>query len=243
MDEHDEGRSQRSENREQPELAAPWELEDEESGAESGNHRRDAFTPARKKAFLKVLAKSGCILDACRQVGVSSRTVYNHQESDPEFARHCTLATEMAGTVVELMAWERGVTGVEVDVVRGGKFIGTTLKRSDSILRLLLQGANPKKYGPRPGFTRKRLLAHERKRIEEEIRSRMAVARPTMEEVRDEVISRLRSLRGHRDRQRLEEGWVVTEDGHWIPPGWVRVDGADGRSSNEGGACENDDSV
>ena len=230
----------------QPEPAAPWEVEEESPGEAPPGQRHDAFTPARKRAFLKALSKSGCILDACRDVGVSSRTVYNHQESDPEFGKNCRLAIAMSATPVELAAWERGVTGVEVDVIRGGKFIGTTLRRSDSILRLLLQGANPKKYGPRPGFTRKRLLAHERKQIEKEVRARLAASGPSIEQVRDEVVGRLKSLRAHEERQRLADGWTKTEDGYLIPPGWVRADGgggACGGGDTDGGASENGDSV
>lgn len=153
-------------------LPAPWESNDA-TAAETARRRHDAFTPARKKAFLKILGKTGCILDACRAVGVSNRTVYTHQEKDHEFFRHCRLAIEMAGTEIELMAWERGVVGVEEEVICGGKMV-TRIKRSDSVLRLLLQGANRKKYGPRPGFSRKRLLAHERQEIERKVRHEMA---------------------------------------------------------------------
>lgn len=156
-------------------LAVPWEQEAYGGAPEDApsRPRHDAFTPARKKAFLKILGKTGCVLDACRSVGVSSRTVYTHQEKDYEFARHCRLATDMAGTEIELMAWERGVVGVEEEVICGGKLV-TRVRRSDSVLRLLLQGANRKKYGPRPGFSRKRLRAWERDEIEREVRHEIA---------------------------------------------------------------------
>ncbi|HWT11283.1 MAG TPA: hypothetical protein VN231_00860 [Allosphingosinicella sp.] len=250
MDDDNAARERRSRDRDEAErarLPAPWEAEEQADGEDGVRHRVDAFTPPRKKAFLKALSKSGCILDACREIGVSSRTVYNHQESDAEFSRHCQLAIEMSATPVELAAWERGISGVEVDVFRGGKFIGTTLKRSDSILRLLLQGANPKKYGPRPGFSRKRLMAHERKQIEQEIRQKQSASAPPIEAVTDEIIAKVRAITAHRDKRRLAEGWTKTEDGYLVPPGWVRADGgraaSGGGGEADGGAHENGDSM
>jgi AraC-like DNA-binding protein len=208
-----------------PRLPAPWEAEDE-SGQEADGprHRHDGFTPARRRAFLKALSKSGCILDACREIGISSTTLYRHQREDGEFLRHCTLAIQMARTPVELAAWERGVTGVEEEYVRGGQ-VYTRIRRSDSILRLLLQGANPKKYGARPGFTRKRLLAHERKQIEEEVRARIAAATPPIERVRESILTKIDNIERHQNQQRLAGGWTLTEDGDWIPPGYGPIPG------------------
>jgi|GEM_PF-1084616 len=196
----------------------PWDGEPPE---EAGRQRHDAFTGAKKQLYLKALAKAGCILDACRLTGVSSSTVYNHQASDPDFARHCQLAIDMASTPIELTAYERAVVGVEEDVIRGGKVVGTRMRRSDYMLRVMLQGSNPKKYGPRPGFKRKRLLKFERKQIEREVVARMQVQTPKIEAVRDEVLTKLRAIRGHREDRRREEGWTELGCGVWIPPGWV----------------------
>jgi uncharacterized protein involved in type VI secretion and phage assembly len=38
-------------------------------------------------------------------------------------------------------------------------------------------------------------------------------------------------------REKLAAGWTRTEEGDWIPPGWVRV-GSRGASLVEGGADE-----
>lgn len=191
---------------------------------ESSGERRDAFTPGKKAKFLDVLGKTGCILDACRKTGISKSTVYNHQRSDPDFRRHCDLATHMAGTTAELMAWERAVVGVEEDVIQYGKHVGTRIKRSDALLRFLLQGAKPKKYGPRAGFTRKRLMKEERKQIEREFHARIAVNRVSPDEMAKKLIGKMRALVRQNDAERLEQGFVKAEGGHLIPPGWVRAE-------------------
>ncbi len=226
-------------------LPAPWETEDEPAEDEAAaRQRHDAFTPARKKAFLKVLSRTGCILDGCRAVGVSPRTVYNHQGTDYEFLKHCTLAVKMAGVTIELAAFERGVVGVEEEVFRGSKLVGTRIKHSDSVLRLLLQGANRKKYGPRPGFTRKRLLKHERKEMEREIRARIAAERPPEGELAEILARKLELLEARTLKKKLASGWTRTEEGHMIPPGWVRIeDGQTGPGPDGGGPCESGDSM
>ena len=186
--------------------------------------RHDAFDGKRRKLFLDALGECGCLRDAARKAGVSHQTVYNHQACDKQFARQCALALDMASTTVELQAWERGVVGVEEPILYRGEIVGTRLKRSDSILRLLLQGSNRKKYGPNPGFTRRRLHKLERKRIEQEVRDDLRARRKSPEEV-DRLLNKQLDILGARlARERLEQGWIqVGED--WIPPGWVRADG------------------
>lgn len=203
-------------------LPAPWEAEDYVGADEGAGQRHDAFTLPRRQVFLKALAKTGCILDACRAAGVSKSTIYNLQNSDEEFAKHCRLAVDMANVPVELAAWERGVTGIEEEVIRGGKVVGTRLKRSDSILRLLLQGSNRKKYGPRPGFSRKRLMRWERKKLEEEIYARVAEEqRRSGEKAKANILRKLENIARHREPAMLAAGWTKTKRDEWVPPGWT----------------------
>jgi hypothetical protein len=209
-------------------LPVPWESEtDDADGVPGARRRHDAFTPARQRDFLRVLAKTGCILDACRAVGVSSRTVYNYQDKDAEFARNCALAIRLAASVPELKAWERAVEGVEEQFACGGQ-VYTRRRYSDSLLRLLLQASNPGKYGARPGFTRKRLRKWERKQIEDEVHAGIAAKARPIEQVRGNILRKLEAIERHRAPAKLAAGWTQTEDGHWIPPGWVRAADAGG---------------
>lgn len=212
-----EGEEERDEN-----LPAPWEEDAYLEGNEGGPQRHDAFTLPRRQNYLKALAKTGCLLDACRETGVSKSTVYNLQSSDEEFAKHCRLAVEMANVPVELAAWERGVTGIEEEVIRGGKVVGTRMKRSDSILRLLLQGSNRKKYGPRPGFSRNRLMQWERKQLEKEIYARVAAERRvSFERAKESILSKIENINRHEEQARLAAGWTKRKDGELVPPGWT----------------------
>ncbi len=214
-----------------PEEAAPWEGDPPE---DTGRQRHDAFTGAKKQLYLKALAKTGCILDACRVTGISSSTVYNHQASDPDFARHCGLAIDMAATPIELTAYERATVGHEEPVIRGGKIVGTRIRRSDYMLRILLQGSDPKKYGPRPGFTRKRLLKFERKQIEREVRAEMAEPKMSFDDAIASLDEKLRHLGERTDARRRAEGWTELSGSVWVPPGWVWTGEGDPREAVAG---------
>jgi len=208
----------------------PWEPETPEAPRDPSapRQRHDAFTDARKCAFLKALMKSGCVLDACRATGISAKTVYRHQDSDPRFAENCRLALRMSEAPLELIAWKRAVEGVDREFACGGQ-VHVRRIYSDSLLRLLLQGANPRKYGARPGFTRKQLVKAERRQIRREVEAEFRpggkyAPRPRdPEEVKRSILTKLSAIERHRNRERLATGWTQTPDGDWLPPGygWV----------------------
>jgi hypothetical protein len=198
------------------------------SDGKKAGERHDAFTEARKCVFLKALVKTGCIQDACRLTGTVPRTVYRHQRSDPRFFDHCRAALRMSGTPTELTAWQRAVEGVEEEYVCAGE-VRVRRRYDHNLLRLLLQGSNPRKYGPRPGFKRKRLLRHERKRMEREIRAEIAaereLAQRSPEEVTETIVQRVAAIRRHSDRAKLAAGWTRAADGYLLPPGYGPIAG------------------
>ncbi len=212
------GRDDEAPKHEQP---APWDEPPEDDPAPARPARHDAFTPARHRVFLKHLVKTGCIADAARLTGVAARTIYRHQEADEGFARNVELAIRMAGGGVEQTAWERGVLGVDEQFACGGK-VYTRKRYSDSLLRLLLQGSNPDKYGSRPGFTRKRMRKWEREEIRREIHRENLAKQPSIEQVKRTIIERANNIRRQREQRQFAEGWSRSEDGDMIPPGWVR---------------------
>jgi hypothetical protein len=191
--------------------------------------RHDAFTEARKCKFLEALAKTGCVLDACRLVGVGPRTVYRHQESEPRFAENCRIALRMSATPLELTAWQRAVEGVEQEFACGGQ-VHVRRRYDGSLLRLLLQGSNPKKYGARPGFKRKRLLRHEKKQIEREVRAEFAAKNSaSIDETCEVLARRLRAFgvrtQAEEEAHKLAGGWTKSPEGDWVPPGYAPLPG------------------
>lgn len=208
----------------------PWDEEPEGqgAGAQDARARHDAFTEAKKSVFLRALVKTGGILDACRLTGIAARTVYRHQQDDQRFFGHCCLALRISATPVELTAWERAVDGVQEEYAVGGRVMRRT-RYSDGLLRLLLQASNPRKFGPRPGFKRKRLLKFERKQMEREIRAEIDEEErrngKSFEDAVESVLTKIAAIERHEEPKKRAAGWTKSPDGHWVPPGYAPVPG------------------
>ena len=148
--------------------------------------KRDGFTPAKKAKAVEALGKYGNVADAARVAGVSDTTFYKHLNKDAEFARLCETARAQAGKPLETLAWQRAVEGAPETIIRKGEVVQVKIKPSDSLMRLILQASNPKKYGrlSRGGASRRQIERRVRLSIEKELR-------PIIEaEVRSEIAAR-----------------------------------------------------
>ena len=154
--------------------------------------KKGGFTPAKKAACLDALGRGVTVAEACREAAISPTTFYKHEKKDPEFASLCRAArARSAGSVgLEIMAWERGVTGVEEDVVQGGKVVGTRRKRSDAVFKMLIEGGTTGRYGPQIRALREQIEKELRPKIEAEIRSEIARKRRLEEPLMIERIER-----------------------------------------------------
>jgi hypothetical protein len=191
--------------------------------------RHDGFTPKKQRKFIKILAKTGCVLDACRGIGLSSTSAYRAKEKLPDLAREWESALKRAATTLDAVAWKRGVEGVEEPVYYAGKFSHMAVKRSDSILRLLMMGSNRKKYGRMGGAAGAKIGADEREQIRREAKQELRAKlkdKQGMDRIREELLERLETLN---KRLVAESGYTRMPDGSLIPPGWraERIDGSE----------------
>ncbi len=157
-------------------------------------NRGDGFTPVKRRKFLKVLAKTGCVSDGARVAGISTVTVDRWRRRDAVFSQACEAALQIASSHIETLAWERAVTGIEEPIWNYGKQVGTRIKRSDSVFRLLLQASNRKKFGRQGAAGVKALTARARKRIEAEVRADIAAGQPDRDELVRELKLRLMTI-------------------------------------------------
>lgn len=113
----------------------------------------------------------------------------------------------MSATPLELTAWSRAVEAVEQEFACGGQ-VHVRRRYVSGLLRLLLQGANPKKYGSRPGFKRERLLKAERKEMEREVRADSAAKerRRLCEEPMEDFERKPNAFIGRAERKKLDAG-------------------------------------
>lgn len=187
--------------------------------------RHDGFTPAKQRKFFKALKKCGCIRDACRVAGISKTTVDRWRNKDELFDDKVEAACAIASVELDMIAWKRATEGTEEKVYRDGRLVFTRVKPSDAMLRLLMQGANPKKYGrtgqaPRP--KNKHLLKKLKKQAEREVAAAYSAGNMAATQAR---LTELVAMVGRREaRRKLGEGWTPGPDGRLVvPPGWRMV--------------------
>jgi len=170
--------------------------------------KRDGFTPAKKAKAVEALGKYGNVTDAARVAGVSDTTFYKHLNKDSDFARLCETARASAGRPIETLAWQRAVEGAPETIIRKGEVVQIKVKPSDSLMRMILQASNPKKYGrmSRGGASRRQIEKKLRKEIEAEARAQaQSELVASNEEVRVALIEALR-IHGIRVRAAKAEG-------------------------------------
>jgi hypothetical protein len=145
--------------------------EDEGMATDDGRGvRSDGFDGPKRQYFLIALSKGESVLGACRLVGISNRTAYNHRDRDPQFARDWELARAKSWLPVELAAYERAIIGIEEPVYRYGKLSHKRRHLSDSLLGKLLVAEKPRKYGRGAG------LRSQRKWLKKQIAAQVAAA-------------------------------------------------------------------
>jgi hypothetical protein len=163
--------------------------------------RFDGFTARKRRRFIATLARTGCWADAARVAGISKETARRWRKKDQRFASLCAAAIDRASSHIETLAWERAVVGIEEPVIHYGKVVGTRVKRSDSIFRMLLMGSNRAKYGRMGAVDRKQVERELRAKVEEEVRGRMLPRVASDEEVREALT---KALAAHGIRVRAE---------------------------------------
>jgi hypothetical protein len=90
---------------------------------ETRHYRHDGWTPAARAAFLDMLARSGVVTDACREVQRSSQAAYALRNRDPLFAAGWDAALSMARARLADDLFHRAVHGVVDQVWKDGQVV------------------------------------------------------------------------------------------------------------------------
>lgn len=175
--------------------------------------RIDGFTPERQRKFLKWLGKTGCVKDAAGKAGISTTTVDRTRRKFADFDARCVAALELALPKLEAIAYKRATVGAPEKVIRKGKVVQIRQKASDAMLRLLLAGAAPRKYGRYAG------LARGGGKARRETREPWRRTR-SPEEVKESILRKLAAIKRHRLAQ---GGYSEGPGGVMVPPGWRMV--------------------
>ncbi|HEX8062944.1 MAG TPA: hypothetical protein VF535_06985 [Allosphingosinicella sp.] len=112
--------------------------------------RLDGWTEEKQRRFIEVLADTGLVSAAARAVGMSRESAYRLRRSahGAAFARAWDAARHHGGGVVEDIAFERALEGVEQNVYdENGEVVCTKRVYNDRLLMFLLRHLKPERYG------------------------------------------------------------------------------------------------
>ena len=111
--------------------------------------RSDGWTAERQRDFIAALAETGCVSEACAEVGITPRSAYRLREH-PKGAAFRTAwdhAQHLAAARLTAIAWERAVHGGSERLYKGGELIAERRRASDRLLMWLLAHHRPDTYG------------------------------------------------------------------------------------------------
>ena len=115
-----------------------WEILREETRGKLNN--------PRQAAFLAAYSILGAVSYSARCAGIHPNTIYKW-EKDDTFMEYYKRAEQAHTEYLEKEAQRRAVMGVKEDVYYQGEKVGEKTKYSDTLLKFLLKGKQPQKYG------------------------------------------------------------------------------------------------
>lgn len=111
--------------------------------------RLDGWTEEKQRRFIEALADTGVVSAAAKEVGMTARGANKLRRSahGAAFARAWDAARDHAGSVIEDVAFERAIEGVEHNVYNeNGEVVCTKRVYNDRLLMFLLRHLKPERY-------------------------------------------------------------------------------------------------
>ncbi len=179
-----------------------------------GHDRIDGWDKRRRGIFLRVLARTKDVREACRAAGMSSTSAYQLRGRSPPFAR--TWEKMLASDVPSVLdaALDRAIKGWVEPIVVSGKIVGERRRYSDSLLRaLLLRDMQREKAAGKAGEAgvAQTRLPQSKKALEERAREVAKAAGgyfglkyPTAEETDAVLMKKLNAIERRRARDATE---------------------------------------
>lgn len=116
------------------------------SGMELHHAQLKLSADRKKKLILQLLAQTGSPIVACQRLGIATESFYRYKKEDADFAQAVAETMEEVGDMLEAVALDRAVNGVDKPVYYKGEVVGHVTEYSDGLLEKLLKAAKPEKY-------------------------------------------------------------------------------------------------
>lgn len=153
--------------------------------------RHDGWTPRRRALFLRALAETGCVRDACRRACISETSARRLRKRSAEFARAWDRALAKAAPTIEQAAYERAVEGWDEVVLRDGREHSRRRRYSDTLLAAMLRNAAARNAAGEPGPLASQEARDDFARKAAEMAGGAYTAREEGEAIRAQLIAKL----------------------------------------------------
>ncbi|MEA3028954.1 MAG: hypothetical protein QOG13_279 [Sphingomonadales bacterium] len=112
-------------------------------------YRRDGCTPQRQVDFIRYLAECGCVVEACRRVGLSSEAVYElaRRPDAQSFRLAWEIAMDNAVRRVGDNAFSRALNGISIPHYYKGELVGEHRRWDERLTMFILRYRDPLRYG------------------------------------------------------------------------------------------------
>jgi hypothetical protein len=102
--------------------------------------RHDGWTADKQRDFIAALAETGCVSEACAEVGITPRSAYRLREhpKGAAFRAAWDHAQSLACVRLTALAWERAVHGSTERLYKDGELVAERRRPSDRLLMWLL---------------------------------------------------------------------------------------------------------
>jgi hypothetical protein len=112
-------------------------------------YRRDGCTPERQFDFIRYLAECGCVIEACRRVGLSSEAVYElaRRPDAQSFRLAWEIAMDNAVRRVGDNAFSRALNGVAIPHYYKGELVGEHRRWDERLTMFILRYRDPLRFG------------------------------------------------------------------------------------------------
>ena len=114
-------------------------------------YRRDGWTPDRQVGFIRALAESGCVAEACRRLGLSAESAYElaRRPDAQSFRIAWDIAMDNAVRRVGDGAFSRAINGTEIPHFYKGELVGTHRRYDERLTMFILRTRDPDRFGRR----------------------------------------------------------------------------------------------
>jgi hypothetical protein len=111
--------------------------------------RADGWTPERQACFIRALAETACVTDACKTVGLSERSAYalRARGDAASFRDAWEAAVEFGMRRLSDAVLSRAINGVVTPIFYKGEQVGERRTYDDRLAMFLMQRRDPLYYG------------------------------------------------------------------------------------------------